>query len=92
MTAERKTYPEIAVRLRAVRKAYSTESRRGWAAACKFNATQYTNWENGSRRIPLEAAERLSQKFGLTLDWIYLGRWDGLPARVRADLAKYIDP
>lgn len=75
----RKTYPDIADRLRKLRTAFSDLTRKDWAARHHFNATQYTNWENGTRRIPIDAAETLCRAYGVTLDWIYLGRWGGLP-------------
>lgn len=46
-------------------------------------------WNNLERGHPLskDAAIRLVQKIpGLTLDWLHLGRVDGLPGRLRAEL------
>ena len=73
-----KQYVEIGNRLRRVREQFSELNRREWAEAHNFNRTQYTNWENGTRRIPVDMAEALCRKYGLTLDFIYLGRVDGL--------------
>ena len=84
---DRKTFPAIADRLGALRAAFSDDNRTEWAARHKFNTTQYINWENGSRRIPLEAAESLCLRYGLTLDWIYLGRLDGLSETARRALS-----
>ena len=80
---DRKTYPEIADRLRRIREGFGGETRRAWAARQKFNETQYNNWEAGIRRIPVEAAERLCERYGLTLDFIYRGRMDGLSENAR---------
>lgn len=75
---DRKTYPDIAQRLQILRVSHSSENRSEWAQRNGFNVSQYINWENGSRRITLESAEALCVKYGVSLDWIYLGRWSGL--------------
>lgn len=72
------TYPEIGRRLAAIRKGFSDLSQTAWAERHGFAVTQYNNWEKGSRRIPVEAAERLCDRYGLTLDFVYRGRRDGL--------------
>ena len=73
MTSERKLYPEIGERLMALRKRFSDLSQKAWAEKHGFKTTQYNNWENGTRRIPLEAAEKLCELYGLTLDALYRG-------------------
>lgn len=85
--SERKTYPDIAERLGTLRAGFSEDNRSVWAGRHGFNVSQYINWENGTRRIPLEAAEKLVQRYGVTLDWIYLGRWDGLSDSARKTLS-----
>ncbi|WP_146589422.1 helix-turn-helix domain-containing protein [Puniceibacterium confluentis] len=87
---DRQTYPEIAQRLGAVRAVFSTLSRKDWATAQGFKVSQYNNWENGTRRIPLEAADRFCEQFSLTLDWIYRGKWAGLPKDVSEELRKHL--
>lgn len=71
-------FHDVAVRLRQIREAFSDLSQKDWAEKHGFNKTQYNNWEKGLRRIPVENAERLSDTYGLTLDFIYRGRRDGL--------------
>lgn len=71
-------FKEIGERLRAIREAFSTLNQRAWAERHGFNVTQWSNWEKGVRRIPVDEAEKLCQLYGLTLDWIYRGRRDGL--------------
>lgn len=71
-------YPEIAERLARIRRAFSDLSQKDWAGKNGFNQTQYNNWEKGSRRIPVDDAEKLCSLYGLTLDFIYRGRRDGL--------------
>lgn len=71
-------YEEIGSRLEAMRTAYSDLKQRQWAEKHGFNPTQYNNWAKGGRRITVEAAERLCDTYGVTLDFIYRGRRDGL--------------
>ena len=73
-----KTYPDIAARLTKLRMAFGGLVQREWAERHGFNQGQYNHWETGARRIPLEAAEKLALTYGVTLDWIYLGRRSGL--------------
>lgn len=73
----------IGERLQAIRTAFSDLSQKAWAEKHGFNQTQYNNWEKGTRRIPLEQAERLCSLYGLTLDFLYLGRRDGLAESAR---------
>ncbi|ANP35953.1 MULTISPECIES: helix-turn-helix domain-containing protein [Rhodobacterales] len=79
MNIANKTYPEIADRLVAIRKAFAPDAnQKEWATKHGFNATQVNNWEKGLRRIPVENAEKLCETYGVTLDFIYRGRRDGL--------------
>lgn len=77
---------EIGNRLKAVREAFSDMSQKDWAASHTFEATQWNNWEKGTRRIPIEAAEKLCHLYGLSLDFIYLGRKDGLSQKASKSL------
>ncbi|MGH1414858.1 MAG: helix-turn-helix domain-containing protein [Pelagimonas sp.] len=72
----------IGKRLEAIRLGFSEPSQKAWAEKHGFGATQYNNWEKGSRRIPVEAAEKLCDTYGLTLDAIYRGRLDGLSEKL----------
>lgn len=71
-------YIEIGERLALIRRAFSDDSQKLWAEKHQFSPTQYNNWEKGTRRIPIESAERLCDIYGLTLDFVYRGRRDGL--------------
>jgi DNA-binding transcriptional regulator YiaG len=82
MNTSNKSYPEIAERLVQIRAAFGPEtSQKEWAEKHGFNPTQVNNWEKGSRRIPVDSAEKLCETYGLTLDFIYRGRRDGLSER-----------
>lgn len=71
-------FSDIGQRVAAIRVGFSDMTQRAWAERHGFNPTQYNNWERGVRRIPLEASEKLCKLYGVTLDFIYLGRRDGL--------------
>lgn len=76
-------YADIGARLIAIREGFSDLSQKAWADKHGFSQTQYNNWEKGTRRIPVDAAEKLSDLYGLTLDAIYRGRLDGLSENAR---------
>lgn len=76
-------HEEIGQRLRAIRLAFSDLNQREWAGKHGFSETQYNNWETGARRIPVENSEKLCDIYGLTLDFIYRGRRDGLSETAR---------
>lgn len=79
-------FHEIGERLARIRRAFSDESQKAWAEKNRFNPTQYNNWEKGSRRIPVEHAMDLCTRYGVTLDFVYRGRSDGLSESLRKSL------
>ncbi len=73
----------VAARLAHIRKKLEPSlTQIEWAKKHGFGNTQVSNWETGLRRIPVECAEVLCGAYGLTLDYIYLGKGEGLSARV----------
>ncbi len=86
--AESDKYPhrEIGERLRAIRRLTGL-SAKDFAAECGFGETQYANWESGYRRPLPENAAVLVDKFGVTMDFIYLGRDITLPYNIRKELS-----
>lgn len=78
MKTESHPYEQIGLRLQRVRMAFSDLNQKSWAEKHGFEPTQWNNWEKGHRRIPVENAERLCEVYGLTLDFLYRGRRDGL--------------
>lgn len=83
MTSET-IYAPIGARLKRLRESLAPDaSQKAWAERHGFNPTQYNNWEKGTRRIPVDSAERLCDTYGLTLDFVYRGRRDGLSENAR---------
>ena len=74
-------YLAIGARLAAIREGFGGLDQRAWADKHQFGVTQWNNWERGVRRIPVENSEKLCLLYGLTLDFIYMGRRDGLSDR-----------
>lgn len=79
----RPDHSEIGERLAAVRRGFSDLSQKAWAEKNGFNSTQYNNWERGSRRISVDAAEILADRYGLDLDFIFRGRVSGLSEKAQ---------
>lgn len=79
-------YADIGNRLAAIRRAFSEDSQKSWAERHGFNPTQYNNWEKGTRRITVDCSERLADTYGLSLDFIYRGKRDGLSENARKAL------
>lgn len=79
-------YREIGERLRRLREAYSDDSQKAWAERHGFAPTQYNNWEKGARRITVDSAEKLADRYELTLDFIYRGKVAGLSENARKAL------
>lgn len=86
MSDDKIQYHPIGMRLEKVRTSFSDLSQKAWAEKHGFQNTQWNNWEKGTRRIPVDAAEKLCGLYGLTLDFIYLGRRDGLSERASKSL------
>lgn len=80
---DRPDYSEIGRRLHQIRTGFSDLSQKDWAEKHGFSVTQYNNWENGTRRITVDAADILVDRYNLSLDFIYRGRLDGLSETAR---------
>lgn len=72
-------HAEIGKRLIALRLAFAPDMTQAeWAESHGVGRSRYNNWETGERRIPVEMAERLADRYSLSLDWIYRNKMDGL--------------
>lgn len=69
---------EIGRRLRYLRESQGL-AQATIAERINVARTRWNNWEVGVGRIPVDAAAQLVQIYGVTLDWIYLGREAGMP-------------
>jgi transcriptional regulator with XRE-family HTH domain len=75
------SYKDIGQRLGRSREALGLNQRQ-MAEIADVSEANWSDFESGKRRISLNAAIRLSEDCGLSLDWIYFGRPDFLPQRL----------
>jgi plasmid maintenance system antidote protein VapI len=68
----------IGHRLKVLREALGLQSAE-MADALGIERTYWSRFENGRRPITEACAALLVDRFGVTLDFIILGRWDKLP-------------
>lgn len=67
----------IGARLRLIREAFDL-SKSDIADMLDIERSHWSRFENGQRAIPYDKAARLVQRFGVSLDFIFLGRWSGI--------------
>jgi len=72
---------EIGKRLKLLREAYSLKASE-IADMLGIERTYWTRFEKGHRAITDEVAYLLVDRFGVTLDFLILGRWGSLPMQV----------
>ena len=72
---------DIARRLVALREALKY-NQSAFATLIEVSQPAMNNYEAGIRRPAIEVATKIRVRTGATLDWLYLGQRDGLPARL----------
>ena len=84
----REMYPDsIGKRLRIIREGYDLKPSE-IADILGIERTYWSRFEGGKRVVSNEVAYLLTEKFGVTTDFILLGRWDKLPLDVAERLRK----
>ena len=79
-------FPDESKRARRLREAMGFNERGAQLAFANFLGVDRGRWNNVECGAPLskEMALRIVRKFpGVTLDWLFLGRTEGLPRRWR---------
>lgn len=76
-----KSNQDIARRLIALRDALG-KNQSAFAALIEVSQPAMNNYEKGHRRPDLDVGYRIQMRTGATLDWIYLGKRDGLPRQL----------
>lgn len=79
-------YREIAERLIAIRHFAGYSTGIDFAEAVDIAYKSWSHYERGLQQISLPNAKKLVQAYGLTLDFIYLGRSHTLPQNVAVGL------
>jgi len=72
----------IGARLAAVRTLAFEQSKRAFAEGAELSEQSYGPVENGKRPLSLEMAKKLHKFYGLSLDFMYFGNMNDLPARI----------
>jgi hypothetical protein len=76
----------VAARLQLLRQVVSGESQTAFAARLGIETKRWNNFERGSP-LSKEVAFAIVRKFpNVTLDWLWLGRPDGMPVRFQREL------
>ena len=88
---EHEEIPGQSGRLRRLRAAYDYRTASSFAAFVQIPVTTYNEFENGAP-LSRQAAFKIVQRIpGMTLDWLYFGKPDGLPLDVARRLG-LLDP
>lgn len=83
-----KQVTEFGARLEKIRLTCGFKSQIAFADFLGASKTQYNNWVNGTNGMPVDYAQKLRERFGYTLDFIYCGDVSSLPLR----LVRLMDP
>lgn len=76
----------VSERLKLLRRVVSGESQTAFAARLGVETKRWNNFERGSP-LSKEVAFLIVKKFpNVTLDWLWLGRPDGMPTRFQREL------
>jgi transcriptional regulator with XRE-family HTH domain len=73
---------DVARRLRKARIALGYEDKDEFGEYAGLSQSLYNRFENGRRVITLQAAMKLYKRYGLSLDWIYMGDPSGIDPRL----------
>jgi hypothetical protein len=84
--------PGQADRLRRLREAHAYETTAAFARFLDLPITTYNAFENGAG-LSRQAAFRIVQRLpGVSLDWLYFGKPDGLPMELARRLGLFEPP
>jgi transcriptional regulator with XRE-family HTH domain len=53
-----------------------------------LKANRYSQYESGTRSLTIEAAQRICDGYGVTLDWLYRGDRSRLPYHLAIDIER----
>lgn len=81
----------VAIRLRAVKKAFGIPNFREFGEICEVTESVVQNWMIGSASPRYPEMIKLCERTGLTLDWIYRGAANGMDGKMAVTLGKIID-
>lgn len=73
-------------RLERVRQVLEIKTQAEFAARANVAPQTYSGWMSLERDVSRQAARRLAEVYGLSLDFIYRGNKDALPHKIAKDL------
>lgn len=73
--------PQIAARLTLLREALDL-NQADFCREAEIAPNQWNQFETGKRQITLRVAAKLKERYGASLDWVYLGDSAGIPRRL----------
>lgn len=76
----------VGARLKLLRLASKPDNQKIWAETLGAKPQQYNNWERGQAIIPVEYAVKICGRTGANLDYIYLGKTDGITLSLSKEL------
>lgn len=76
----------VGARVAALRLAFGFDSQAAFAEAIGVQRGEVAAWESGGRRPSIAKAQPMVEKFGITLDWLFLGDPRGLRHEVALKL------
>jgi transcriptional regulator with XRE-family HTH domain len=79
------------MRLRHTREALGLNQRE-FAMRANLKPNRYSQYETGARQLTIEAAQRICDEYGVTLDWLFRGDRSTLPHRLAIDIARKSKP
>ena len=79
---------EVCRRLRDLRIVLELTKPSDFIADTGFGKTRVSNWDKSYSRPDLDAGIIMAGKFGVTLDWLFLGNPAGLPQDLASKLNK----
>lgn len=83
MTYIRRPFSDIAERLVWHRLGVVGLTQMKYAEQLNISRPEWNSWEKGHDRLTLDAALVLNTRYGLSLDFLYLGISDALPMTLR---------
>jgi transcriptional regulator with XRE-family HTH domain len=78
---------DIAARLRHTRQALGVNQRQ-FAKRINLRPNRYNQYESGARALTIDAAQKICNEYGITLDWLFRADRSMLPHRLAIEIAR----
>jgi transcriptional regulator with XRE-family HTH domain len=78
-------FSDISNRLRVLRHCLGMSSKE-FAEAADVSPKSYSQWESGDFRLSIDGAIKLNARYGISLDYLFLGNLDGVPHKLAQEL------